>query len=85
MDDIEKLMKALDLIAPDWAPKYADQQDLKDFARAVAPTWSDSSAPGARIARAMESMRSRVARDLYDVLRAGVEAQIVVIKPVALP
>lgn len=71
MTNVQKLANALDLQQPDWMYKYADQQDLRDFAYEVNQKDVD------RWRRGTEMLRNRVASKLFEVLRAATHAKLV--------
>lgn len=75
MTDFEKLMKGLDLQNPSWAFQLADQADLRDFAYDCTTLSSRS-----RQTIAFDRLRTRVAGKLMIVVRAALDAELVVMK-----
>ena len=68
MTSAEKLIQGLNIIRPDWWHKFADHQDMRDFARDV----ESYGLPNAR-----ERLQRCVASELLDVVRGAVEAGLV--------
>lgn len=70
MDIRERMMNALDTIKPDWFIVFANGQELTDCSRKCLDGHSGT-------VQAKNTLRRDVCERLFDVLRAGVQADIV--------
>lgn len=70
MDIRERMMNALDTVKPDWFIVYANQQDLIECVRSCTDGRSGT-------VQAKIKLRRETVERLFDVLRAGVQADIV--------
>ena len=66
----QRMQNALDIIRPDWFIAYATQQELAECARACTDGHSGT-------IQAKNKLRRDVCERMFDILRAGVQADIV--------
>ena len=77
MDDVlAKFMRGLDVQQPDWWITFADDQDVRHYARETW-TWEGKPADPAHISRVRDSMRRSVASRLMLGCRAAITAGLV--------
>lgn len=65
----DKMVRALDVIQPDWYTQYATQQDLAECARSCTDGRSGT-------VQAREKLRRDTVERMWNIIRAGVEAGI---------